>query len=177
MYLEFLVNMFKELSYVYNVKHMSTGYNNISIEKEREIISKIKFINRIKKGEKINTYHQYIQPNNIFTVFSRTFINKDNRLNAYLFCEDTINRGFELLTTYERSDNDTCKILYNSLLDDLEFSIPGLENLKNTYITDTKFCCDMDTLIENIKAKLQRFNKIEEINKNEQEQHCHNKQE
>ena len=48
--------------------------------------------------------------------------------------------------------------LAKHLVNDLRQVNHGLENLKHTYILDTKFCCDIDTLIEDIKAKLVNYN-------------------
>lgn len=135
------------------------------MDNNQEIISRLKFIGKLKKGEKINTRHMYVQPDGFGTSLSRTFIYQDNRGNALNFCQETIIRSFELLITYERSDRSSDKILFNHLIKDLQQSTSGLSNLKFTYITDTKFCCDMDTLLENIMARLERYiPKIEEDN-------------
>ena len=40
------------------------------------------------------------------------------------------------------------------MLNDLKQSRIGLVNLKYTYISDTKFCCDMDTLLQLIDSNL-----------------------
>lgn len=134
-----------------------SGYNINRMDGNQEIISRLKFIGRLKKGEKINTRHMYVQPDGIGTSLSRTFAYQDNRGNALNFCQETISRSFELLITYERSDTHTEKVLWGKLLEDLQQSTVGLKNLKFTYITDTKFCCDMDTLLENVLAKLDKY--------------------
>lgn len=132
-------------------------YNINRMDGNQEIISRLKFIGKLKKGEKINTRHMYVQPDGITTSLSRTFAYQDNRGNALNFCQETISRSFELLITYERSDSSTEKVLFSKLVEDLQQSTVGLRNLKFTYITDTKFCCDMDTLLENVLAKLDKY--------------------
>ena len=132
-------------------------YNINRMDGNQEIISRLKFIGKLKKGEKINTRHMYVQPDGITTSLSRTFVYQDNRGNALNFCQETISRSFELLITYERSDSSTEKVLFSKLVEDLQQSTVGLRNLKFTYITDTKFCCDMDTLLENVLAKLDKY--------------------
>ena len=124
------------------------------MESNQEIISKLKFIGKLKKGEKINTRHMYVQPDGLGTRLSRTFFYQDNRGNALNFCQETITRAFELLITLERSDNNTDKVLFFDLIMDLQQSTTGLNNLKFTYISDTKFCCDMDTLLQVLIARL-----------------------
>jgi len=131
------------------------------MDNNQEIISRLKFIGKLKKGEKINTRHMYVQPDGFGTSLSRTFMYQDNRGNALNFCQDTITRSFELLITYERSLSNSEQVLFYHLIKDLEQSAIGLSNLKFTYVSDTKFCCDMDTLLQHIEANLERFNREE----------------
>ena len=101
---------------------------------KQEVISRLKFIGKINNGEKINTLHMYVQPSGLCTTISRTFINQDNRMNTLNFCRDTIQRSFELLITFERSENQTDNLLYTNVVHDLKKAINGLNNLKLTYI-------------------------------------------
>jgi len=121
MYLNSTVAMLKILK--------GTGNNINRMDSNQEITSKLKFIGKLKKGEKVNTRHMYTQPDGLSTSIIRTFIYQDNRGNVLNFCQETISRAFELLVTYERS----------------------------TYIEDTKFCCDMDTLLQIINARLDGY--------------------
>jgi hypothetical protein len=133
------------------------------MDSKQEIISKVKFIGKVKKGEKINTRHMYVQPDGFRTTLSRTFIYQDNRGNALSFCQETIGRAFELLYVFERSDSTSDKILFKHLLQDLHQATIGLRNLKVTYLTDTKFCCDMDALLEQVDARLANYEVSKEI--------------
>lgn len=144
------------------LKYSSSSYNIVNnMDNNKEIISRLKFIGKINKGEKINTRHMYVQPDGVGTMISRTFLYQDNRGNTLNFCQETINRSFELLITFQRSNKQSEKNLSKNLIDDLKQAITGLTNLKYTYTTDTKFCCDMDTILEHIHARLDEF--IEEI--------------
>jgi hypothetical protein len=135
----------------------SSSHNTNRMDTKQEITSKLKFIGKLKKGEKINTRHMYVQPGGLGTSLSRTFLYQDNRGNALGFVQETISRAFELLVTYERSNLEKDAVYFNLLVTDLRNAAVGLANLKVTYIEDTKFCCDMDTLLEHIHANLVRF--------------------
>ena len=143
---------------------------------KQEVISRLKFIGKINNGEKINTLHMYVQPSGLCTTISRTFINQDNRMNTLNFCRDTIQRSFELLITFERSENQTDNLLYTNVVHDLKKAINGLNNIKLTYISDTKFCCDMDTIIQDITSRIdfedidspRSYSKYESSNSNEE---------
>lgn len=115
---------------------------------ESEIISRLKFISKIQKGEKINVKYMYVQPESIFTSISRTILHQDNRRNTLNFIRNTLSGTFSILN----KENSTYK--YQMLTNDLKLVKNGLDNLKSTYISDIKFCCDVDTMLEEINNKL-----------------------
>jgi hypothetical protein len=123
------------------------------MESHKEVISRLKFICKLQKGEKINVKFMYVQQEGMQTQFARMFF-QDNRNKTLSFVLDTINKAFELILYFERSDKISERIMCGNLIDDLKKSKIGLANLKETYNTDVKFCCDIDTLIQMIDAKL-----------------------
>lgn len=125
------------------------------MENNKELISKLKFIGRIRKGEKINVKHMYVQPVGIITTIHRTIIDQDNRDNTLKFLQETIFNAFELFIKFENSDKESQNLMCYNIAEDLKKSISGLKNLKETYISDVKFCCDVDTLLQVIETKLE----------------------
>jgi hypothetical protein len=119
-----------------------------------DIIPKLKFISRLNKGDKINVKNLYVQPNNFLNKISRSFINIDDRTNTLIFVNNTIKKGFELFLHHIDSSNPFDNILCHNILCDLKNSINGLLNLKETYSQDIMFVCKVDSLIEEIEAKL-----------------------
>ena len=59
------------------------------MESNKEVISKLKFIGKLQKGEKINVRMLYVQQDGIVTQFLRTFL-QDNRTKTLGFVQDTI---------------------------------------------------------------------------------------
>ena len=123
----------------------------------KEIISRLKFVGRINKGEKLNTQYVFVQPDDMVTRLSRTFYNKDNRSKTLGFIRSTIDRTFEIIQALiiSQDASDICTL--NNMLIDLKQSKNGILNLKDTYSTDLKFCCDLDTIVQDIDAKLLKF--------------------
>jgi len=123
----------------------------------KENLSKLKFISKIQKGDKINVRYLYVQPSGFLTSLSRSFFYQDNRGNTLNFVHNTIYKTFEIIDNLENNNNNNTieKALGNNITYDLENSKNGLLNLKETYIEDVKFCCDIDTLIQLIDAKIQ----------------------
>lgn len=131
--------------------------NRITYMNHSEISSRIKFIGQIQKGEKINIKTMTLQPPGILTSLNRTLFNQDNRNNTKKFLEVTIANSIEIINNFINSQDNTNKQFAQNMLFDLNSCIEGLENLKETYNTDIKMCCDLDTLIEKIKLELAKY--------------------
>jgi len=132
------------------------------MESHKEVISKLKFIGKLQKGEKINAKLLYVQQEGLVTQLARTLL-QDNRTKTLSFVQDTINKSFELITYYDRSNRVSERIMCNNLIDDLKKSKSGIVNLKDTYVDDIKFCCDLETLLQMIDAKLIEYNKYDNV--------------
>lgn len=144
-------------NYTYKILGVKeTKSNTPTMDKTKETMSRLKLLGTLKKGEKINTKTISIQGDNFMTSLSRKFYVQDNRTNMISFVEDTVSKTFDILDKYKSTNNTREEnILYSHILEDLKQSIIGLERLKETYITDSKIVCDIDTFIEVIDARLQ----------------------
>lgn len=138
------IAVFKDTSHFY--------INNM--ESDKEVISRLKFIGKVQKGEKINVKYMFVQPEGIVTRISRTLIHQDNRSNTLNFVRSTISRTFEIISTYSSSPKQSQRHICFHVITDLKNAKNGLANLKDTYLDDIKFTCDIDTLIQEINAKL-----------------------
>ena len=126
---------------------------------EEDNISRLKFIGKIKKGEKINIKDMYVQPNNILTKINRSFVNVDNRNNTLSFILETVKKSFEeLLAHLEKSKDNLFDLnISTNMILDLENCKVGLVNLKDTYIDDLMFGCKVDTINQDIDARLEEI--------------------
>jgi hypothetical protein len=128
---------------------------------DNDVISKLKFIGKIQKGDKINVKNMNVQSDGLMTRFTRGFIYFDNRQNTLTFIHNTIKKSFEIINHHLNSKHTFDKIIFENIVKDLKDSVKGMENLKETYMNDIMFCCKLDTLIEEIKARLMEMNKLE----------------
>jgi hypothetical protein len=126
---------------------------------EEDNISRLKFIGKIKKGEKINVKDMAVQPNNMYTKIHRSLVIVDNRNNTLGFILDTIKKSFdELLSHLNKSQENLFDLnISTNMIQDLENSKNGLNNLKDTYLDDLMFCCKIDTIIQDIDARLEEI--------------------
>ena len=123
------------------------------MDNNKETISRLKFIGKIQIGDKVNLRYMYIQNDGLITQLSRT-ICQDNRSKTLTFLQDTVNKSFEILKYYQNSKKKSDNIMCLNLIEDLKNCRSGLTNLKETYNQDIKFCCDIDTLLQIVEAKL-----------------------
>lgn len=129
-----------------------------SVDKcDDDILSKLKFIGKIKKGEKICVKNMSVQQDNLYTKLSRSFLIIDSRENTLNFLTQTIKRSFELLSLHMTGKTQFDKLMTTNIILDLESSKEGLINLKSTYIMDLMFCCKIDTLMQEIEARLEEI--------------------
>jgi hypothetical protein len=127
----------------------------MSVDKsDDDILSRLKFIGKVKKGEKICVKNMSVQQDNLYTKLSRSFFVIDSRDNTLNFLMQTIKRSFELLSLHMTGKTLFDKCMTNNIISDLESSKEGLMNLKATYINDLMFCCKIDTLMQEIEARL-----------------------
>ncbi len=130
------------------------------MEVNDEIISRLKFIAKINPGEKISVKGMYVQPDGILTTISRSLITHDSRENTMNFLNTAIKKGFDILSTYSESKSPFDRQMFMNVLTDLRAAKTGLANLRQTYDTDRMFCCKLDTLEQEIDAKLLQYNDV-----------------
>ena len=126
---------------------------------DTDLISKLKFIGKIKESEKINVKYMTLQKDTYTTAIIRTFLSQDCRQNTLIFISSTIEQSITLLINYFSSNVDSKIKMAQNIYKDFTDSIKGLRALKTTYGDDTMFCCKLQTLIEHIETKKIDFHK------------------
>lgn len=122
--------------------------NEINIKNNEETLSRLKFLGHIQKEEKIDIRNVCRQPNNLITKIYRSVLYPDNRINALKFIKDVMSKTFDIINNCDKQD------LCNIIIDVIKAQ-QGILNLKYTYASDTKFCCDIDVLVEGITSQLE----------------------
>jgi hypothetical protein len=121
--------------------------------------AKLKFIGKIQPNDKINVKHLYIYPNNFFSKFSRSFIHQDERENALIFVQTTIEKTLEMVTEIinkspvnkdKSSSTGSMETRMVNVVCDLKNAMIGIKNLSITYSDDKYFCCKIEVIIQEI---------------------------
>ena len=123
-------------------------------DSRQEILTELKFLARVDRGEKINIRDMSLQNESWFTTVSRTFWSVDNRNNTMNFIQNTITSAFNLIVLLLKSDTVGDKQICKTIIEDIIRSKKGISTLKTTYAEDTYFCCGIDTYIQMIDAHI-----------------------
>lgn len=150
---------------IWNIRYIisqikgGSEFESVIMESTPEILSRLKLLGHIQKGEKLGSRNMIIQPDCWATRINRTWISPDNRNNTLKLVREVIGRAFEILThninTIRESELIQCKLI----IQDLIKAQSGLLNLKSTYAEDVKFGCDIEILLQQIAARLAEIKK------------------
>lgn len=122
-------------------------------ERNRDVVTRLKFIGTFLPGEKIDVKNLRVESNNILTPIKRLF-QGESRDNTFSFLNTTIERAFEIVNAYCKSEKISERLLCKNILEDMVKAIKGLQNIQKTYKDDKHFYCNIETIIENIDSKL-----------------------
>jgi len=135
------------------IKYMfSQDRNNSILEKNRETMTRLKFIATFQPGEKINTSMMHIESNSLITSIRRT-LNGESRNTTLQFISNTIECSFEIIQRLSHSEQYSEKLLCTTIISDMIKCVCGLKNIQKTYSSDKLFYCTIDTIIDGIQAK------------------------
>jgi hypothetical protein len=130
-----------------------------------DVLTRLKFICKVKSGEKIDVTHLQLHENNVWTRLWRTLIARhESRKNTYDFIKTTIADGLSICNMYIQFHKIVSSKLFHNTLCDI---IPALNNLKETtYSQDKWFVSQIETLIATLETKLSELEKkYETLNK------------
>jgi len=122
-------------------------------EKNKDTISRLKFIGTFLPGEKVDVKNMRIEGTTLWTPLKRLFMG-ESRDTTYIFLNNTIERTYEIISSHSTSPNISDKLLCQNIINDLVRSVSGLKNIQKTYKDDKLFQCNVETMIEKIQAKL-----------------------
>lgn len=122
-----------------------------------DLISKIKFISKIKQGEKVNTRGFFIQNDSLISKISRSFYYQDTRANTITFISDTLIQVFHLLKLYATTKRVSDISMCINVMEDITNMKKGISNLQKTYQDDAIIVSKLETFMQEIDSKLLEF--------------------
>lgn len=118
------------------------------MEKYDSILSGLKFLSKLKKGEKIMVKTMTIQQSDFMSSVYRSFTG-ETRQDTFDFVFELWSEAVKLILSETTSD-EYKKIL----LCDLQESRKGTHSLLSTYETDRHFCSKLESLISTVEIQV-----------------------
>ena len=118
-----------------------------------DILSKLKFIGKIRSKERINVRNLCLQKDNLWTKIYR-FVSQETREDTLQFLNRVIKGAFQILSVRLKKTDEKNRNLCSTIRTDLISALEGLQNIKITYEPDIAFCCKKDVLIQYVNRYL-----------------------
>lgn len=123
-------------------------------EMDMELISKLKFISKLRPGQKINTHSMTIQEDTYYNSIIRTIFS-DNRENAINMFKSILDKSYDTLKSLKQRNQQD---LFALFVKNITACITGLKAFKDTYKNDSLTTSKVEVIIDKIKLVLHSFN-------------------
>tara|TARA_B100000586_G_C20095629_1_gene422267 strand:+ start:1077 stop:1667 length:591 start_codon:yes stop_codon:yes gene_type:complete len=142
-----------------------------------EVFINLKIFSRIKKYDKLCFSGEALEIDTRYAIFIRRWLSNDDRARTISYINAIIDRVFTIVdTTYinekneistKKKDESPFKEENSNLLQrfsiELGNTITGLQNLKITYKEDSLVKSQLDLVIDKIKIRIDKINKLLKI--------------
>lgn len=135
-------------------------------EKLQEVLGRLRFMAKIKLGEKINVRDLFVRDNdsllqrflrtckNVGTYMSSTEI-VESKETTLEFIRVTVNDAITLISLYSKNPNNRFQqSLASIIVKDLEGAKIGIRNLITTYKSDRRFISSAEATIQTLEARI-----------------------
>jgi len=130
-----------------------------------DIIFRLKFISKIKFGEKINSKTLAIYDSSLYHKICRSLICRENKWDTYVFLEKTFHESISYLEQNINSDDRYVQARMISILEELELSKAGVLNIIETYKYFSDLTTKIETLIQWLDNKISSNDNIAKLKK------------
>jgi hypothetical protein len=133
--------------------------------KVQEVIGRLKFLAKIRHGEKINVRELFVRDNDsVAQRFLRTLHNWTTYLSAsqtveskeatLAFINETVNNAITLIAVYRKDADEFKQNIADIIINNLESSKAGISNLISTYKGDRRFISEAEAGIQTLEARI-----------------------
>lgn len=126
---------------------------NVEEEKRaQEVLSKLKFISQIQPNEKINVHDLTLANDSIYCNFWR-YYHGESRSSTLLFIEELLIEAIDMAEVYLFQEDEFKRKLACIILETMEETKSGVQNLCKTYGCDRMFTSKLNILTKTLEVK------------------------
>lgn len=120
----------------------------------QDIVSKLKFMSKIKEGEIVDVASLSLMERGWKTSAYRTFVARgENRMATLEFFRHVIGEAFDLATKYLQNPEKFFQDIGEMIIIALQESKAGIANYKKTYASDQMYVARVETLMKTVDTK------------------------
>ena len=152
---------------------MNNDINNEQALSIDEVLTNLKIISQIKKGEKLLISKDILEIDNTNFQFLRRYFTGNSREATLKYFDSLIERAFELIDITYNSKNknsnnnyfneENSRILQRFSIE-MTNSCKGLNNLKETYTDDITTTSQLEIMVDKLIRRIEKIQKILKIN-------------
>jgi len=118
-----------------------------------ETVSNLKFISKIREGEKVDVQSRQLCSNDWTTSMYRTFVSrKESRSFTFEYLRTVVEEAIKMIKNFMHDDSKSNMAIV--IIDSLKESKVGFTNLKKTYCDDRMFASKIETLLSSIETQI-----------------------
>lgn len=126
-----------------------------------DVVSKLKFISKLKEGDKICVASMTVVKSDYYSRLCRTISNTvtsdEGREKTMYFVRGVIKKAIDLAHYYAQNNYQECafnKNITELIIRNINNAKKGLDNLSKTYSESTKFTTELETIMETMDIKI-----------------------
>jgi len=130
-----------------------------------EIITKLKFLSKIRAGEKLNVKAMFVRDNSsVYQRFLRTLaLEGESKDETLTFIKTIINEAVDLICVYRRNSNAFNQNIAALIIENLESAKEGLCSLSETYAYDNLFVSRIEAVMATLDARIRSLGSGAEV--------------
>jgi hypothetical protein len=131
------------------------------------VISKLIFISKVKKGEKLNIKNLFVRDNNdILQRFLRTIRNNilwedsESKQSTINFLSSVTDEALNLVSIYRQNpNNEFNNNIADMIVDNIKKALQGMESIVHTYKDDRLYSSQIETMLNTLNLRLKAYDR------------------
>jgi hypothetical protein len=133
---------------------MADHSHNVSDRDVQDVVSKLRFISKIRKGEKINISTLTLVEDTWVNNFCRSLSSEDSRGKTLEFIKDVSSRALGYAVDFILNGDKFKRTLGLMILEDIKSMHSGIDGLVGTYGADRMFVAKIEAFQNLLNAKI-----------------------
>lgn len=135
---------------------------NYTADRAEAVISRLKFIARIRPGEKVDIASLSVHPvTYTWRLYRAVFARGESRYTTLDYIRQALDDAFEIAPEFLAGGDDCSRTIGQMIVESLSASKSGIQGLAKTYEDDRMYVARIESLVAILNVKIASLPKIE----------------